>query len=130
MEKNTTGRLIAATATESADIVYGSGFFAPDEYIYAEIDGEKYVFVSVLELARARQEAAQNAQRKAAAQAARQKTASQGRAKAALSSRQGQAASAARQAQAAGTGKRRGRGLGFLIIAVICLFFATRLCTR
>ena len=56
MEKNTTGRLIAATATESADIVYGSGFFAPDEYIYAEIDGEKYVFVSVLELARARQE--------------------------------------------------------------------------
>jgi hypothetical protein len=56
MEKNTTGRLIAATATESADIVYGSGFFAPDEYIYAEIGGEKYVFVSVLELARARQE--------------------------------------------------------------------------
>ena len=56
MEKNTTGRLIAATAAESADIVYGSGFFAPDEYIYAEIGGERYVFVSVLELARARRE--------------------------------------------------------------------------
>ena len=56
MEKKSQGRLIAATAAESADIVYGSGFFAPDEFIYAEIDGKPYVFVSVLETARARRE--------------------------------------------------------------------------
>ena len=33
MEKNTQARLIAATTAESADLVYGSGFFAPDEFI-------------------------------------------------------------------------------------------------
>ena len=56
MEKMSQARLIAASTAESADLVYGSGFFAPDEFIYAEIGGKRYVFVSVLELARARQE--------------------------------------------------------------------------
>ena len=56
MEKMSQGRLIAATTAESADLVYGSGFFAPDEFVYAEIGGKRYVFVSVLEIARARQE--------------------------------------------------------------------------
>ena len=56
MEKMSQGRLIAATTAESADLVYGSGFFAPDEFIYAEIGGKPYVFVSVLEIARAKKE--------------------------------------------------------------------------
>ena len=56
MEKKSQARLIAATTAESADLVYGSGFFAPDEFIYAEIGSKRYAFVSVLELARARQE--------------------------------------------------------------------------
>ena len=56
MEKNVQARLIAATTAESADLVYGSGFFAPDEFIYAEIGTKRYVFVSVLEIARARRE--------------------------------------------------------------------------
>lgn len=56
MAKNTVGRLIAASSTESADLVYATGFFAPDEFYYAEIDGKKYAFVSVLEFARAKAE--------------------------------------------------------------------------
>ena len=56
MEKNVQARLIAATTAESSDLVYGSGFFAPDEFIYAEIGAKRYVFISVLEIARARRE--------------------------------------------------------------------------
>lgn len=56
MAKNTVGRLIAGNSTDSADIVYATGFFAPDEFFYAEVDGHKYAFVSVLEFARAKAE--------------------------------------------------------------------------
>ena len=38
MEKITQGRLIAATTAESADLVYGSGFFAPDELKIVKAD--------------------------------------------------------------------------------------------
>ena len=56
MANNTTGRLIASTSAESADLVYGTGFFAPDEFFYVEVDHKKYALVSVLELARAKAE--------------------------------------------------------------------------
>lgn len=58
MEKsqNRVGRLISAGSADS-DILYGSGFNAPDEFLYYEADGKPYIAVSVLELSRAMDEA-------------------------------------------------------------------------
>lgn len=51
------GRLIIASAEESADILYGGGFHAPDEFIYYETSSEKGIIVSSLEYSRALKEA-------------------------------------------------------------------------
>lgn len=57
MKNHRVGRLLAASSAESADLLYASGFQAPDEFVYAEIDGKKMAVMSILELERARREA-------------------------------------------------------------------------
>lgn len=59
--QNTAGRLIAA-GSANADIRYGSGFNAADEFIYFECGGKKYIAVSVLEFSRALEEAKEDVQ--------------------------------------------------------------------
>lgn len=52
-----TGSLIAASASESSDILYATGFSAADEYICVELpEGRRIAVVSSLELQRARRE--------------------------------------------------------------------------
>lgn len=52
-----TGSLIAASASESSDILYATGFYAADEYIFVELpEGRRIAVVSSLELQRARKE--------------------------------------------------------------------------
>jgi len=58
MEKSVGGRLIAASGSCS-DILYGGGFNAADEFVYFEADGKRHIVVSVLEFARALDEAAE-----------------------------------------------------------------------
>lgn len=57
MKNYSFGRLLSASSAESADLLYASGFQAPDEFVYAEIGNEKLVVVSILELERAKREA-------------------------------------------------------------------------
>lgn len=52
-KKSITGRLISASSEESADILYASGFTAPDSFIYFSAGKEKAVIVSPLEYSRA-----------------------------------------------------------------------------
>ncbi len=59
MKNQKSGRLIVANGKFS-DILYGSGFNAPDEFFYCEVDGKQFIFVSVLEYARAKQQANKN----------------------------------------------------------------------
>ncbi|NLF18584.1 MAG: M24 family metallopeptidase [Lentisphaerae bacterium] len=51
------GRLIYAGSETCADLAYGSGFLAPDPFLWYEIPGESGLVVSILELGRARNEA-------------------------------------------------------------------------
>lgn len=55
--KKLCGRLIFASPSVSADILYAGGFHAPDEVIYFEIPGRKALILSQLEFARGRREA-------------------------------------------------------------------------
>lgn len=56
MQNNRICRLISAPGSNS-DILYGSGFNAADEFTYFEIDGKRFIAVSVLEFSRALEEA-------------------------------------------------------------------------
>ena len=49
-----TARLIVAASEQDANLLYATGFFAPDAFIYFEIAGKKYVVMSDLEIDRAR----------------------------------------------------------------------------
>ncbi len=61
MKKTTPdARLIVATPETCADVVYASGFFAPDPVVYFERDGERTLLLSRLELGRGRREARVN----------------------------------------------------------------------
>ena len=50
-------KLIIASAEECADLLYASGFDAPDEFLYYETETKKCIVVSPLEFARAAAEA-------------------------------------------------------------------------
>ena len=50
-------KLICASSDESADILYASGFHAPDEFLYFETEDRKGIVVSPLEYSRACAEA-------------------------------------------------------------------------
>ncbi len=60
-ERNSQGRLIAAGSAD-ADIRYGSGFNAADEFIYFERGGERFTAVSTLEFSRALEEVKEGVQ--------------------------------------------------------------------
>ncbi len=55
IQKETQGRLIAADSSD-ADIRYGSGFNAADEFIYFEKGDQRFAAVSILEFSRALEE--------------------------------------------------------------------------
>ncbi len=56
-KSSATGRLIAASSEESADILYASGFYGPDEFFWFDCGGgRKGVLVSSLEYSRALKE--------------------------------------------------------------------------
>ena len=52
-----TGKLIAASPSVCADVLYAGGFNAPDEVLYFETGREKGLILSQLEYARGREEA-------------------------------------------------------------------------
>ena len=58
MEKNLSGRLVVSSSEKSADLLYLSGFNAPDAFVYFETENTRAIVVSELELARAGREAA------------------------------------------------------------------------
>ena len=51
------GRLIVASPSVCADVLYAGGFHAPDEVVYFEAAGERGLILSQLEFARAKEEA-------------------------------------------------------------------------
>ena len=55
--KNCSGRLIVASPSVCADVLYAGGFHAPDEVVYFEAAGERGLILSQLEFARAKEEA-------------------------------------------------------------------------
>ena len=55
--KKLSGRLMFASPSVSADILYAGGFHAPDAVIYFEIPGKKALVLSHLEYARGKREA-------------------------------------------------------------------------
>ena len=52
-----TARLIVAASEQDANLLYATGFFAPDPFIYFEIAGRRHVVLSDLEIDRARRQA-------------------------------------------------------------------------
>ncbi len=50
---NNSGKMIFASTEESADLLYVTGFMAPDPYIFFESNGHKYIVVTALEYERA-----------------------------------------------------------------------------
>ena len=53
----TTARLIVADSERSADMFYATRFLAPDPFIFAQVNGRKFLVMSDLELDRARAQA-------------------------------------------------------------------------
>ena len=52
-----TARLIVAASEQDANLLYATGLFAPDPFIYFEIAGRRHVVMSDLEIDRARRQA-------------------------------------------------------------------------
>ena len=52
-----TARLIVAASEQDANLLYATGLFAPDAFIYFEVGGRQYVVMCVLEIDRARRQA-------------------------------------------------------------------------
>jgi Xaa-Pro aminopeptidase len=52
-----TARLIVADSEHDANLLYATGFFAPDPFIFLEIRGKRYAVLSDLEIDRARRQA-------------------------------------------------------------------------
>jgi len=50
-------RIILAASARNADLLYASGFHAPDDFLYLEKDGRKHILLSDLEYDRGRREA-------------------------------------------------------------------------
>lgn len=52
-----TARLLVSSSEKSADILYASKFFAPDDFIWFEMEGKSHAVMSSLEVDRARKQA-------------------------------------------------------------------------
>ncbi|MCP4177237.1 MAG: aminopeptidase P family protein [bacterium] len=53
---NNFGKMIFASTEESADLLYATGFMAPDPYIFFEANESKYIVVTALEYERAKKQ--------------------------------------------------------------------------
>lgn len=53
-----TARLIVANSEQDSNLLYLTGFFAPDAFIYFEVNGKKHLVMSDLEIDRAQKDAA------------------------------------------------------------------------
>jgi Xaa-Pro aminopeptidase len=54
---NDFGKMIFASTNESADLLYATGFMAPDPYVFFEVNNSKYIVVTALEYGRAKKQA-------------------------------------------------------------------------